>query len=93
MMVTYGNASGPPPRDFAAGTLQARLVVPDAADVVSLHSPRGPTLTRAAQELFDLIARDVIKVRIGQTYPLQEAARAHTDLEARRTTGSTVLLP
>jgi NADPH2:quinone reductase len=51
------------------------------------------TLTRAAQELFDLIARGVIKVQIGQTYALSDAARAHADLEARRTTGSTVLLP
>ena len=55
-------------------------------------STRQP-LVRAAQELFDLIARDVIKIQVGQTYALREAAKAHADLEARRTTGSTVLLP
>jgi NADPH2:quinone reductase len=92
MMVSYGNASGAPP-----------LISPlDLAKRGSLFLTRPtlfhyvaarPALARAAQELFDLIARGVIKVRIDQTYPLREAARAHADLEARRTTGSTVLLP
>jgi NADPH2:quinone reductase len=43
--------------------------------------------------MFDLVAKSVISVHLGQTYPLQEAARAHVDLEARRTIGSTVLIP
>ena len=47
----------------------------------------------AASEMFDLVAKSVIGVQVGQVYPLQEAARAHVDLEARRTVGSTVLLP
>jgi NADPH2:quinone reductase len=40
-----------------------------------------------------LVGRGAVRVSIGQTYPLRDAARAHADLEGRRTTGSTVLLP
>jgi NADPH2:quinone reductase len=43
--------------------------------------------------MLDLVAKSVIKVQVGQTSPLQEAARAHMDLEARRTIGATVLVP
>jgi NADPH2:quinone reductase len=43
--------------------------------------------------MFDLVAKSVIEVHVGQVYPLQEAARAHVDLEARRTIGATVLIP
>jgi NADPH2:quinone reductase len=43
--------------------------------------------------LFEVIESGAVKIEINQTYPLAEAARAHRDLEARRTTGSSVLLP
>lgn len=92
LMVSYGNASGAPPA-IAPLELSKRgslyLTRPTLFHFISTR----PMLTRAAQELFDLLGRGVIKVQIGQTYPLSEAARAHADLEARRTTGSTVLLP
>jgi NADPH2:quinone reductase len=92
LMVTYGNSSGPPP-DFSPLELAKRGSLFLTRPTLFHHIATRATLTRAAQELFDLMARDVIKVRVGQTYPLQDAARAHSDLEARRTTGSTVLLP
>ena len=57
------------------------------------YIPTRATLMRAATELFDRVAKSVITVNVGQVYPLQEAARAHVDLEARRTVGSTVLVP
>jgi NADPH2:quinone reductase len=57
------------------------------------YIPTRSSLVRAASEMFDLVAKSVINVHVGQTYPLQDAARAHEDLEARRTVGSTVLLP
>jgi NADPH:quinone reductase len=57
------------------------------------YIPTRASLVRAASEMFDLVAKSVITVQIGQTYPLQDAARAHLDLEARKTTGSTVLVP
>jgi NADPH2:quinone reductase len=44
-----------------------------------------------AQELFDVVLSGTVKIEINQTYPLQEAARAHQDLQARKTTGSTIL--
>jgi NADPH2:quinone reductase len=46
-----------------------------------------------ANELFDVVTRGIVKITVGQTYALKDTARAHADLEARKTTGSTVLLP
>jgi NADPH2:quinone reductase len=43
-----------------------------------------------AQDLFDIVLADKVKIKINQTYPLKEAAQAHRDLESRKTTGSTV---
>jgi NADPH2:quinone reductase len=92
MMVSYGNASGPPPAISPLELSRRGSLYLTRPTLFHFISTR-PALTRAAQELFDLMGRDALKVQIGQTYPLQEAARAHADLEARRTTGSTVLLP
>lgn len=92
LMVSYGNASGPPPAISPLELSKRGSLYLTRPSVFQIIATR-PQLTRAAQELLDLIARDMIKVRIDQTYPLQDAARAHADLEARRTTGSTVLLP
>lgn len=90
--ISYGNASG------AVGAIDFGIL----ARKGSLFTTR-PTLfdyytDRAEIETYggrvlDLIARGVLKIAIDQRYPLAEAARAHHDLEARRTTGSTVLLP
>lgn len=92
LMVTFGNASGPVP-PLAPLELSKRgslfLTRPTLFHYIAARSE----LTKAAQELFDLVGRSVIKLRIGQTYALRDAARAHADLEARKTTGSTVLLP
>ncbi|HQU33156.1 MAG TPA: zinc-binding dehydrogenase, partial [Thermoanaerobaculaceae bacterium] len=54
---------------------------------------RRSDLLATAAELFDVIENGAVKIEINQTYPLAEAERAHRDLEARRTTGSSVLLP
>ncbi|HEY6644613.1 quinone oxidoreductase [Povalibacter sp.] len=92
MMVSYGNASGPVP-PIAPLELGKRgslyLTRPTLFHFIGTRS----ALQRAANELFDLISRSVISVHVGQTYPLQEASRAHRDLESRQTVGSTVLLP
>jgi NADPH2:quinone reductase len=47
----------------------------------------------SAKKVLDLVATGALKAEIGQRYPLAEAAQAHRDLEAGRTTGSTVLVP
>jgi NADPH2:quinone reductase len=50
-------------------------------------------LLENAEDLFGVVASGAVKIEVNQTYPLAEAARAHQDLEARKTTGSTVLIP
>jgi NADPH:quinone reductase len=92
LMVTYGNASGPVP-PIAPLELSRRGSLFLTRPTLFHYIHTRAALARAAQELFDLRARSVISVRVGQTYPLQDAARAHLDLEARKTTGSTVLTP
>lgn len=92
LMVSYGNASGAPPAISPLELSKRGSLYLTRPTMFHFTSTRQ-ALAKAANELFDLLARGVIKVQIGQTYPLQEAARAHTDLEARRTTGSTILLP
>jgi NADPH:quinone reductase len=92
LMVTFGNASGPVPA-VAPLELTRRGSLYLTRPTLFHYIPTRATLARAAQELFDVVGRGIVRVRIGQTYPLREAARAHHDLEARQTTGSTVLLP
>lgn len=92
LMVSYGNASGPVP-PIAPLELAKRGSLYLTRPTLFHYIARRADLERGARELFDLIASGAVKVRIGQQYPLADAARAHRDLEARRTTGSTVLLP
>jgi NADPH2:quinone reductase len=92
LMVTYGNASGPVP-PMAPLELSKRGSLFLTRPTLFHYIPTRALLVRAASEMFDLVAKSVISVHVGQTYPLQEAAKAHVDLEARRTVGSTVLLP
>jgi NADPH2:quinone reductase len=92
LMVTYGNASGPVP-PMAPLELSKRGSLFLTRPTLFHYIPTRALLVRAASEMFDLVAKSVIGVHVGQTYPLQEAAKAHEDLEARRTIGSTVLVP
>jgi NADPH:quinone reductase len=91
MMVTYGNASGPPP-PVSPLELSKRgslfLTRPTLFDYIA----KREDLEAAARELFAAVKRKAVRVVIGQKYPLPEAAEAHRDLEARRTTGSTILV-
>jgi NADPH2:quinone reductase len=92
MMVTYGNASGPVP-PFAPLELARRGSLFLTRPTLFHYVARRADLERAARELFEVIGRGAVRIEIGQTYALQDAAQAHRDLEARRTIGSTVLLP
>lgn len=92
LIVSYGNAGGPV-TGVSLGVL---------AQKGSLHVTR-PTLyhfyddpaerAAGAARVWELIGNGTLTVTVGQTYPLSEAAQAHADLEGRKTTGSTVLLP
>ena len=92
MMVTYGNASGPPP---AVSPLELSkrgslfLTRPTLFNYIATRQ----ALDAAARELFTAVKSRAVRVRIGQRYALTDAAQAHRDLEGRRTTGSTVLVP
>ena len=92
MMVSYGNASGPVP-PFAPLELARRGSLFLTRPILFHYVARRAELERGARELFDVIGRGVVRIEIGQSYPLQDVAEAHRDLEARRTIGSTVLIP
>lgn len=92
MMVTFGNASGPVP-PIAPLELSKRGSLYLTRPSLFHYIDKRSELERAAQELFDVVRRKVVDVKIGQTYRLSEVAQAHRDLEGRKTTGSTVLLP
>ncbi len=92
MMVSFGNASGAvgpvAPVELAAkGSLF--LTRPTIGD----YTASRDELLAGANELFEVIADGSVSIEINQTYPLAEVVQAHRDLEARRTTGSTILLP
>lgn len=92
MMVSYGNASGPPPA-ISPLELSRRGSLYLTRPTLFNYIATREALDAAARELFLAVRKGVVRVRIGQRYPLAEAARAHRDLEARRTTGSTILVP
>lgn len=91
-MVSYGNSSGPvPPVDVAALGAKGSLFLTRPS--LNTYTAKRADLEWAASELFEVVEGGAVKVRINQTFPLSDAAAAHTALEARRTTGSTVLIP
>jgi NADPH:quinone reductase len=59
---------------------------------LATYAAKRESLVAMASELFDVVRSGAVKIEVNQTYPLKEAAKAHADLEARKTTGSTVLL-
>jgi NADPH2:quinone reductase len=92
MMVTYGNASGPPP-PINPLELSKRGSLFLTRPTLFHYIAKREDLVATARELFAAVKSKAVRVRIGQTYPLKDAAEAHRDLEGRRTTGSTVLIP
>ena len=91
-MVSYGNASGPVPA-IAPLELSKRGSLFLTRPTLFHYIARRADLERGARELFDVIGSGAVRIEIGQGYALQDVAQAHRDLEARRTIGSTVLIP
>ncbi len=92
LMVSFGNASGPvPPVSPLVLSQKGSLFL--TRPTLMTYTAKRDDLLATAQDLFSAIRSGAVKVRIDATYPLREAAAAHIALEARRTTGSTVLLP
>ena len=92
MMVTYGNASGPPPA-ISPLELAKRGSLFLTRPSLFAYVAAPADYAAAARELLGMVVKKKLRVRIGQRYALADAAQAHRDLEARRTTGSTVLVP
>jgi NADPH2:quinone reductase len=92
LMVSFGNASGPVP-PFNLGVLAQKGSLFLTRPTLFSYTSKREDLVTAARELFSVVTSKAVKISINQTYPLREAAQAHIDLEGRKTTGSTVLLP
>jgi len=92
LMVSFGNASGAVgPTDL--GILAAKGSLYITRPTLISYTAKREELVAAAKELFDMVLSGKVKVSPRQSYPLKDAAQAHRDLEARKTTGSTVLVP
>jgi len=92
MMVSFGNASGPvPPVDLLLLSQKGSLFL--TRPTLAHYTARRADLEALGNELFDVVADGRVKIEVHQRYALADAACAHRDLEARRTTGSTILVP
>ena len=92
LMVLFGQSSGKvPPLDV--GVLAAKGSLFLTRPTIVTYTAKREDLIAAADELFAVVLEGAVKINVNQTYALKDAARAHADLEARKTAGSTVLLP
>ncbi len=92
MMVSYGSASGPvPPFDIGLLNVKGSLYVTRPS--LGSYTTKRADLEHVAGELFAAVESGAVKIRVNQSFPLRDAAAAHRALEARETTGSTVLIP
>ena len=91
LMVSFGNASGAV-EAFAPGVLAAKGSLFLTRPTLASYTATRAELEETTAELFDVMGRGIVQVDVRQTFPLERAADAHRDLEARRTTGSTVLV-
>ncbi len=92
MLVSFGNASGAPD-PVNLGDLSTHGSIFVTRPMLFHYTATRADLEACANDLFDVISSGAVKIEINQTYPLKDAAQAHRDLEARKTTGSTVLIP
>ena len=92
MLVSFGQSSGLVP-PFDPGLLSAKGSLFLTRPTLMTYTAQREALLEHARDLFEVVQKGAVKIEIQQSYPLSEAARAHQDLEARKTTGSAVLLP
>jgi len=92
LIVSFGQSSGMvPPLDITILLAKGSLYL--TRPTILHYTASRRDLVRSASALLDAVQSNSVKIEIGQTYPLRDAAKAHADLEGRKTTGSTVLLP
>jgi NADPH2:quinone reductase len=92
MMVSYGNASGPVSVPDI-GVLAAKGSLYLTRPTLATYTAKREDLEYCANALFDVVAKGAVKINVNQRFALRNAGDAHRELEARRTTGSTILLP
>ena len=92
MLVVFGNGSGPVAA-FDLNLLAGKGSLYVTRPTLVTYTAKREDLEAMAADLFDVVKSGKVKIEVNQTYPLKDAARAHRDLEGRKTTGSTVLLP
>jgi NADPH2:quinone reductase len=92
VLATFGNSSGKV-KSFDPNILAPKGSLYVTRPTLATHTATRELLVEGAERLIDVVSKGIVKVNINQTYSLAETAQAHRDLEARKTTGSTVLLP
>jgi len=92
LWVTFGNASGPVP-PVAPLTLMQKGSLFMTRPMLNHYITDPAEFKNLAGELFSVVRKGAVKVEVNQTYALKDAKQAHADLEARKTTGSTLLIP
>lgn len=92
MFVSFGNASGAVPA-FEPILLSAKGSLYFTRPTLFSYTITREELLESANALFDVVGKGAVKIAVNQSYPLKDAAQAHRDLQARKTTGSTVLIP
>ena len=91
LMVSFGNASGPVP-EFAPLLLAQKGSLFLTRPTVKDYYATPEDFAEGTKALLDAVSSGTVKIAVNQTYPLRDVAKAHRDLEGRKTTGSTVLL-
>ncbi len=92
LLVSFGAASGPV-KDFDTGILAAKGSLYLTRPTLMTYVASDAALQANTADLFDVVGSGKVKIEVNQTYALADAVQAHKDLEGRKTTGSTVLLP
>ena len=92
LMVSFGNASGPVP-PFEPSLLAQNGSLFFTRPTLVTHTAKRGDLEAIAQDFFDIVLSGKVKIAVAQRYALADAAQAHRDLEARKTTGSSILVP
>ncbi len=92
MMVSFGSASGAVP-SFGLNELASRGSLFVTRPTLFTHTAKREDLDNMAADLFAMVTGKKVRIDINQRYALKDVAQAHQDLEARKTTGSTILLP
>jgi NADPH2:quinone reductase len=92
MFVSFGSASGQV-EAFNINILQTKGSLFATRPTLNHYVAKREDLLATAKDLFDVVGSGAVKIPVNQKYPLKDAQKAHRDLESRKTTGTSILLP